>query len=252
MRHRSEFLDVFLRGGGPSLELLTAFTAGLLVVAVLGNLLYDLLVHPLLGLWPIGRALLAIVLLVGAAYWLYRRDVRHRYALNASVDETRLAQPCTGLVWMLGPGFFEHLITAIRHHQEHGGASHCWLVMEADNKAVERTYTEVTEQLAALESHVKLHPQYLDKLDIAASYDTVRLILERESEEAGLTVGDLVCDITGGIKPLTAGMILAAITAGSPLEYVETDRDDSGRPISGTARVVAVDASFYLTKADPS
>ena len=44
MRSGRSFLDVFLRGSGPSLELLGAFTLGLGVVGLLSSLGYDLLV----------------------------------------------------------------------------------------------------------------------------------------------------------------------------------------------------------------
>ena len=76
----------------------------------------------------------------------------------------------------------------------------------------------------------------------------MRTIVEREVVEEGLEPGQVIADITGGTKPLTAGMLLAAITTNSALEYVESERDDQGRPIPGTLHVVLVDTSFYLAE----
>ncbi|MEI2420085.1 hypothetical protein V6O07_07410, partial [Arthrospira platensis SPKY2] len=57
------------------------------------------------------------------------------------------------------------------------------------------------------------------------------------------------CDITGGTKPLTAGMVLSGVANGALFEYVETDRDENGRYIPETARVISVDVNFYLEQA---
>ena len=43
-------------------------------------------------------------------------------------------------------------------------------------------------------------------------------------------------------------MVLAALTAGGALEYVESERDAQGRPITGTLRVVLVDTTFYVAR----
>ncbi|GIV76869.1 MAG: hypothetical protein KatS3mg050_1263 [Litorilinea sp.] len=249
MPRRSAFLDVVLRGAGPTLELLGAFAIGLLVVGVLSNLAYDLLVHPPVGVWAIVRALVAVAVLMAVAYFFYRLDRRRQRILRANVDETRLARPCAGLVWILGPGSFDHLMVALRHHQEHKGAQHCWLVMQRDNKDVLNAYTNLQQQVAEMEIRTLLHPQYLSDLDVRAGYEAVTTILEREVLELGLTPNQVVCDITGGTKPLTIGMVLASLANNSSLEYVETDRDEEGRPVPNTARVVAVDISFYLEQA---
>jgi len=56
----------------------------------------------------------------------------------------------------------------------------------------------------------------------------------------------VIADITGGTKPLTAGMVLAAITSGKRIEYVESERDAQGNPIPQTLRVVLAGTAFYL------
>jgi len=147
---------------------------------------------------------------------------------------------------MLGPGNFDHLLVALKHHQQHGGAGHCWLVMEEHNEPVANAYTGVLQKAIEIGLTTRFHPHYIQALDTRAGYAAVSIILERETAEENLAPEQIVCDVTGGTKPLTAGMLLASIANGSDLEYVETDRDEQGRPIPNTARVIAVDVSFYL------
>ena len=146
MKRRAEFLDAFLRGVGPSRELLGAFALGLLVVGLLGDLIYDLLTAPTESLAVVWRPLVAAMLLTGLAYLLYRRDRRRGRVVQAAVDESRLAPPHAGLIWLFGPGPFEHLLFALAHHREGGGGTHCWLVMQ-DIGPVREALTQLSRQL---------------------------------------------------------------------------------------------------------
>jgi hypothetical protein len=103
--------------------------------------------------------------------------------------------------------------------------------------------------LVAAELTTRLYPVYLRRLDAQSTYRAVREIFEREVAEVGLTADDVIADITSGTKPLTAGMVLAALTCGGALEYVQSQRDAGGRVIDGTQQVVLLDMDFYLTVA---
>ncbi len=73
---------------------------------------------------------LAIVLITALAVFLYHRN-RGRYrSLHVDVDETRLAPPRAGIIWLFGPGNFDHLLFALEHHHKGGGALRCWLIMQ--------------------------------------------------------------------------------------------------------------------------
>ena len=248
MERRASFFDVFLRGAGPSPELLGAFALGLLVIGILGDLLYELLTTPQDVLSAVWQTLVASAVFTVLAYLLYRRDLQRKRKVQAVVDERRIAPPHAGLIWMLGPGRFDHLLFALRHHQQGGGATDCWLVMQSDVEPVRQAFSQLSQQLVEQRMTTRLHPFYIPKLDVWEAYKAVRTILERETIEEGLEPGRAIADITGGTKPLTTGMVLAAITTNSALEYVESDRDDQGRPFSGTLHVVLVDTSFYLTE----
>jgi hypothetical protein len=246
MRRRAEFLDVLLRGAGPSPALLTAFALGLLVVGLVGDLSYDLLTAPAENLAIVWRPVAAAVALTGLAYLLYRRDRRRMRVVEAVVDESRLAPPHPGLIWLFGPGSFEHLLFALQHHRQGGGA-HCWLIMQ-NVEPVRETLTRLSQQLVDQGMATQLHPVYIQQLEMQAAYQAVRSVFEREAAEEGLRSDQVIADVTGATKPLTAGMVLAALTTGGALEYVESDRDAEGRPIPGTLRVVLVDTTFYVTR----
>ncbi len=247
MNRHSEFLDAFLRGAGPSLELLGAFALGLLVVALLGDLTYDLLTAPAASLPVAWRPASAALLLTGLAYLLYRLDRRHARAVRAAVDESRRAPPHAGLIWLFGPGAFEHLLFALQHHREGGGAAHCWLVMQ-DIEPVREAFGQLSQRLLERDVATQLHPVYIQDLDVQAAYQAVRTVFEREAAEAGLQPDQVIADITGGTKPMTAGMVLAALTAGRELEYVESKRDARGQVIARTQQVVLMDTTFYVTR----
>ena len=248
MKRRAEFLDVLLRGAGPSPELLGAFALGLLVVGLLGDVTYDLLTAPADSLSIAWRPLVAALILTGLAYLLYRHDRQRGRVVRAMVDESRLAPPHAGLIWLFGPGQFEHLVFALKHHQRGGGAAHCWLVMQEDFPPVKERFGALSQQLAEERVTTRLHPVYVRQPDVQAAYEAVREVFEREAAEEGLAPEEIIADITGGTKPLTAGMVLAALTASGALEYVESERDAEGRPIEDTQRVVLVDTGFYVTR----
>ncbi len=247
MKRRAEFIDVLLRGAGPSPELLAAFALGLLVVGLLGDVAYDLLTAPAESLGAAWRPVLAAAGLTGLAYLFYWRDRRRRRSVEMTIDESRLAPARRGLIWLFGPGSFEHLLFALQHHRAGGGGEHCWLVMQ-DIEPVREAFSQLSRQLLAQDTSTRLHPLYLGELDVEAAYEAVRSVFEREAAEVGLAPEEVIADLTGGTKPLTAGMVLATLTAAGALEYVESERDADGRPISRTLRVVWVDTAFYLTR----
>jgi hypothetical protein len=245
MKRRADFWDKLLRGG-PSPELLGAFFLGLLVVGLLSDLAYDLLTAPVETLPVSWRPGIAILLLTGLAYLLYHLDRRTR-TVRIEVDESRLAPAHAGLVWLFGPGPFEHLLFALEHHRKGSGGAHCWLVMQ-NTEPVQQAFNQLSQQLLEQDLTTQLHPVYIDELDVRASYEAVRFIFERESVEEGLRPDQVIADVTGGTKPLSAGMVLAALTVGGALEYVESERDPDGLPIPGTLRVVLVDTTFQAVE----
>jgi len=241
MRRRLEFLRYFLLGG-PSPGLLIAFALGILVMGILAELAYGLLTTPAAS-WPVAwRPAVVLILLTVAAYLLYRRDQRRR--VEVEFDESRSAPAHAGLIWLFGPGQFDHLLFALRHHRERGGGSDCWLVMQ-DVEPVRERLAELGRRLVEEGVETRLHPAYVQRLEVRDAYQEVRRVIEYEAAGQGLGPEQVIADITGATKPMSAGMLLAALQTGCVLEYVESERDADGWPISGTQRVVLLDMAFY-------
>ena len=247
MKKRFEFIRALLLGAGPSPELLAAFALGLLVVGIAANLAYDLLTLPVDSLPVAWRPALGVLLFTGLAYLFYWRDRRVRRTAGVSFDESRLAPSHAGLIWLFGPGPFEHLLFALAHHRKEGGGLHCWLLMQ-DVVPVREAYQHLSQRLIEDGVVTRLHPFYVDRLDVRTSYQAVRAVLEREAGEEELRPGQVIADITGGTKPMSAGTVLAALTSGRALEYVESDRDADGAPVPGSMRVVLLDTAFYIAR----
>lgn len=80
----------------------------------------------------------------------------------------------------------------------------------------------------SLEAHiVELKQAYNAK----ECYELVREIIETEAPATGLTRADIIADMTGGAKPMTAGMVLSCNDRGVALEHVPTQFSRDGQPL---------------------
>jgi hypothetical protein len=247
MKRSIGFWAIFF--GAPSSEMLGAFILGVLVVGLLGDLCYELLTGAVLKWQTIGSIVLVSGLMTGAGYGLYRRAQRQT-RIEISVDESQLAPGRRGVIWLFGPNY-DHLLTALRHHRDQDGAEHCWLILQ-DAPALRIARNNFLEALAEEDLETKIHSYFIQTLDTRSAYEAVRTIIRRELAEASLTPDEVIADLTSGIKPLTAGMVLAALTEGVELEYVQSQRDEQGYVIDGTQEVILLDMDFYLARERPS
>jgi len=246
LKRRVGFAGAFL--GVPSSELFGAFALGLLVAGIAGNLVYDLLTGRSFRSIEFVAPVLAMALFTGLAYLLYGLAYRLP-KVGLVIDEGGSPAAHAGIIWLFGPGSYDHLLFALQHHRDGGGGVHCWLVMQ-NIVAVKETFGRLAADIAELTPPVSMHPFYIDELDADATYRAVHDILTRESAEEGLQPGQVVSDITGGTKPMTTGMALAALAQDTAIEYVETERDAAGKPIPGTERVVLLDLDFEVSRGE--
>ena len=244
------FLDVLLLGSAPSKTLLAAFFLGLIIIGILSNLAYDLLLTPQDTAQLSWRPLLASLLLFIIAYALFQQDRHWRLRkMQIEVDESRLAKPHQGLIWLLGPNYTP-LLPVLQHHLKGSGAKICWLIMQEDNPAVHNAYIKLNEWVKEEAWKTRVLPVYISDIDAKSTYRAAYTIFTRESAEEGISADQVIADITGGTKPMTAGLLLAALSANGDLEYVESTRDEQGQVIQGSQRVVMVDTKFYLTASE--
>lgn len=155
--------------------------------------------------------------------------------------------PHKGLIWLLGPGRFDHLMVAISHHhpaEETGSRlKHCWLIVAEDNYT-ETTLETVREELIEEGFDIEIHPIHIRGPTLEAVYCAVESIYLSEGAKYGLRPHEIVADITGGLKTMTAGMLLACLPFERPAEYVASSRDAEGNPIAGTQQVVLLNPSL--------
>lgn len=185
------------------------------------------------------------------AYGSYRQWVRKAGRLAFTLEENTPSPPQRrGLIWILTPSGTQHTMVAIRHHYgdgtQYNHLRHCWLIQQRNNTKVTRERHILEEQLQAEQIQIELHTVNIDQLSVSATYAALVQVVEEKIGAEGLSPSQVVVDITGGTKPMTAGFILGALSTDTLLEYVETDRDSDGNPLPQTARVVFVSRQAYL------
>jgi len=110
---------------------------------------------------------------------------------------------------------------------------------------------QALEQRAeALDLPTTFHPVTIRRLDVQSTYRAVRTIVAQQLPAYRLEPTEIIADITSGTKPMSAGMVLAALTEGLEMEYVESRRDVEGHPIAGSQRVVLLGMDFYLAEGE--
>jgi len=239
-------------GSGESAWLIVSFVLGVTALAVFSNFVYSLAADPGSLSWgSFGRVGLMVAGLILSAFLAYRYDVRLAARKFSTVfDEKLLAPSHVGLIWLLSPGSLDLPLFAIKHHCQVGEdrLRHCWVLM---TPGAQETFSRLAARVAELEAELKwdvqLYPMPLGETTIEASYRAVDHVYTVEAARAGLKPEAIIADLTGGLKTMTAGMVLACLPHGRALEYIESKRDEgSGLPVEGTQRAVLVGVDFKL------
>lgn len=198
------------------------FVVGTATLTVGLTVLYDT-VKDLLGLagaWALALALIALSLAVIA--WQARR-ARSANAVDISVDE----QPSkrVGLIVLVSP----HRATAPAAISYHLGTLRtCWLIASQDSLDVAK---ELQAEFAGQIEHIYFGSKYLvDPDEVEDTYDLVTRILENEAPAEGILARQIIADITGGLKPMTAGMALACLAKNRDMQYMKARRNEKGEP----------------------
>ena len=182
---------------------------GTVLLAVASNLIYDA-AKTALGFGG-GLLVIGLLILFGAvlAVLAYRRIPRPNYHLKNKEHPGKHV----GLIALVSnPRVVEK---AIEYHLP--DLKCCWLVvtpeMMATGAEIQRRYLgRVTCHLAEIE----------DEYDSAGCQALVRRIFTVDSAEAGLLPAQVIADITGGTKPMTAGMLMACVSGDYAVEHVPT------------------------------
>lgn len=103
---------------------------------------------------------------------------------------------------------------------------HLWLIETPEMRELAnqlRTYAE--------ENGVTCYPLDLDQeYDANQCYHSVRSVFEARATQVGLEREQVIADMTGGTKPMTAGMVLACTDLKMALQHVPTLFIGDGQP----------------------
>lgn len=93
----------------------------------------------------------------------------------------------------------------------------------------------------------KIHIQEVDEYDPQKVFEAIELVY-KEVKVLGLKPREMVADITGGTKPMTAGMVLACTPADRHVEYLKPNRTfpDGRADPSGGFTPKLIDLEFFL------
>lgn len=124
---------------------------------------------------------------------------------------------------------------------------HCWLLASRESLAAAQALVAQYQDQVPNFYYGELG-YLVDPDQIQATYDTVVRIFDVEAPAAGLPPQDIVADISGGSKAMSAGVVLACLARDRDMQFLKTPRDGNGRILSGAPpKPVRVDTTFFLS-----
>jgi hypothetical protein len=213
------------------------FVVGTTVLTVAVTVMYDT-VKDSLGLWGAwGLALLLVVVAVAAITY---QVVRRRVVGQVGISEEMKPKPRRGLILLVSPhpGTAPH---AIEYHL--GTLEACWLVASPDSvKMAGQLHQDYRDRIP----YIAYGMGYtVDADEVEDTYTQVLRIYEQELPQRGLKAEEVIADITGGQKPMTAGMALACLAKNLDMQYMKAWRNERGEPDrSVPPEPVKIDTTF--------
>jgi hypothetical protein len=237
MKSHHRLSDLFALFFDPRVPIL--FILGSVVLAVVGNGVYDLLLKwrgetvPAIGGIVISAVLIFIVITFG--FWaLLRRWTRDVLTVVPSEQQ---AEPHAGLILSVGPDPKAAARKIIEWHMQNHTLRHCWMIVSPQ---VEDSQHFRDLRFWLLEHNVEPHTLRVSDPELAdLSYDAVRQAVEDARRK--LDGAPFIVDITGGLKPMTAGAVLACRDFGVAMQYLKAQRDKDGKPIPAKSRPMKVE-----------
>jgi len=205
------------------------YIVGTAALTVAIQIVYDLAKEPI-GLG--GGIILAavLILLMTIVVWV---DVQHANAVVVLRPTETPMNPQRGLILLVSPGKLDVPLSAVRHHKAR--LERCWLLATSKSlPAAQQLKDVIYQNWPAIQVHDPVE-LLVDPESLASTWGAVERIYSRLAPAAGLAENEIVADITGGQKPMTAGMTLACSSPNRKLQYMKTIRDENGDPQPGVA-----------------
>jgi hypothetical protein len=185
----------------------------LLGVGVVGELVATL-VGLTLGssLWLLGLSVVSAVALLGSIYW-----VQQQSKPRVLVPEDEQPIKHRGLIVLVGIGrpgedpMRQSAGAAIEYHIATGqeaGLETCWLIATGGESGSLPIAYRLQEACRSRNITTFIRT-VADPFSLQETYDVVQRIYTEEVPKAGLSEHEVIADFTGGVKPMSAGMILA-------------------------------------------
>ncbi|MBP1464358.1 DUF1887 family protein [Candidatus Chloroploca sp. M-50] len=222
--NRRRIVDIFQDVTNPSIPVL--FLVGTIVLAVLGNAVYDLLFIVLSPdpdqavvvrlMLLSGGSLLLLALIVGFLWLWY--NARRRPPLKPLKPAQILDRSYAGLVVFVSENPQASEQRAIQHHLRDRTLTHLWLIVSREARGNAQMLTGWLRTESGGDRVQLTQLPLTDAFDIEASHRAVVDALET----ADAMVDQLIVDITSGTKQMSAGAVLACREYGVPMQYVRT------------------------------
>jgi hypothetical protein len=223
MHHQDDPMKAFFEPSNTPI----LFIIGSLFLAVLGEGFYGLLED----IWGDNWTTRLVVVLVALAifgtistiFWLRVRQISQRHP---AVPVGEQAQPHAGVVLLasLTPTSAEPAILA--HHQQQNTLRHCWIIASPQVQHKAHDFAADLEQ--------KGIRGYVQPIEDVNRIDMAYAAVQQTLQEATQIFGDtqqVIVDITGSTKVMTAGAVLACQDWDVAMEYMVTERGADGKPI---------------------
>jgi hypothetical protein len=223
------------------------FIVGTAALTVVITVLYDSVKESfgLLGAWILAAILLALAVAVITVL-----SLRKRAAGQVIVTEGLKPRPRAGLIVLVSASKAT-APRAIEYHLEAGSLRVCWLI--ATTESLETARALATTYGPRLEGVYWGKDYLVDPDRVEDTYSLVTRIFSREVRRHGLPVGEVIADITGGMKPMTAGTALACLAHNRDMQYMKAVRRADGEPRRDVpTKPVRIDTTFLPAQVSAS
>jgi hypothetical protein len=226
--NRRRLPQIFTDLTDPGVPLLFLF--GTLVLAVLGNAVYDLLVELIsvepdrdqqlrLALLSLGS--LTVLCIVVGILWVWY-NARRRRQPPPLPDDVKLESTYPGLVIFVSSNPKASERAAIYHHLQGGSLQKLWLIVSQEAREKAQKLTTWLRQEQGGEGVQLTQLALDDAFDVAAAY---RSVIDA-FETADVLLDKLIVDITAGTKQMSAGAVIACREYGVPMQYIRGEYQD--------------------------
>lgn len=203
------------------------YVVGTAALTVTIQFLYDISKEWLGVPGAIGLVFALIVIVLTMFWW----DIRRARKRSEFVPEKKPIDPRKGLIILVSPSNMHVPLSGIEHHQKK--LSHCWLLASKESQPTADDLVKIIHQRWPQVKIADVKNMEVNAHDVESTWKRVREIFTSLGPQNNLTERDIIADITGGNKLMTAGMALACMAPNRDMEYMYVPRNPvDGEPIS--------------------